>query len=117
LRSAYEHLDEVVVQCVVELALKTPFELRVVEVAGMEIEIIGVHRNRGVFEFDDYFNAIALGSGREVQQRVLVEAQLGQDSIEARGSFRHREIVKQSGVLKFESRMPERQPRDSQRYS
>src|SRR6202041_897946 len=77
LRGADKHFDEVVVQGVVKLALEAPFELRVVEVAGMQIEIVGVYRDRCVFELDDYFYAFAFGAGGEVQQRVLVEAELG----------------------------------------
>ena len=46
LRRADKHFDEVVVQGVVELALEAPFKLLVVEVAGMKIEIIGVHGER-----------------------------------------------------------------------
>src|SRR5580700_4804117 len=52
LRRADEHFYEVVVQRVVELALEAPFELRMVEVAGMEFKIIRVHRDRGAFELD-----------------------------------------------------------------
>ena len=70
-------------QCVVKLALKAPFELRVVEIAGMQIEIIGVHGNGRVFELDDDFHAFAFGARREVQQRMLVKAELGEDAIKA----------------------------------
>src|SRR5271168_3332806 len=59
LRGADEHFDEVVVQRVVELALEAPLELMVVEVAGMEIEVIGVDRDGCVFESDDEFHSFA----------------------------------------------------------
>jgi hypothetical protein len=62
------------VERVVELALEAPFELRVIEVAGMEIEIVRMHRNRGIFELDDDFHAVALGPRRKVQEGMLVEA-------------------------------------------
>ena len=42
MRGADEHLYEVGVEGIVELALEAPFELRVVEVAGMEFEVVGV---------------------------------------------------------------------------
>src|SRR5579864_4086565 len=53
---ADEHLDEVVVQRVVELALEGPFKLRVVEVAGMQVEVVSVDGNGFVFELDDDLN-------------------------------------------------------------
>jgi hypothetical protein len=85
LRGADEHFDEVVVQRVVELALEAPFELRVVEVAGMKVEIIRVHRDRSVLELDDDFHAFAFGARGKVQQGMLVKAELGEDAVEARG--------------------------------
>ena len=96
LRCADEHFDEVVMQGVVKLALEAPFELGVVEVAGMEIEVIGVDRDRGVLELDHYFDAFTFGTRGKVQQGMLVETELAQDSVEAgdRG-FGHRGIVKQ----------------------
>ena len=50
-------------QCVVELALKAPLELRVVEIARMQIEIIRMNRNCGVFKLDNDFHRVALGAG------------------------------------------------------
>ena len=84
MRGADEHFHEVVVQGVVELALEAPFELRVVEVAGVEIEIIGVHGDGFVFEFNDDLDSVSLRARGKVQQRMLVEAKLGEDSVEAR---------------------------------
>lgn len=96
MRSADEHFHEVVVQGVVKLALEAPLELRVVEVARMKIEVVRVHGDRCVLELDDYFYAFAFGPGGEVQERMLVEAELGADSLEAGGGgFGHRGIVKQ----------------------
>jgi len=77
LRGADEHFHEVVVEGVKELALEAPFELRVVEVAGVKIEVVGMHRERWIFELDDDFDALPFGTGREVQQGMLVEKQLG----------------------------------------
>ena len=77
LRGADEHFHEVVVEGVVELALEAPFELRVVEVAGMEIEVVSMHGYGFVFEFNDDLDAVSFGARGEVQQRMLVEAELG----------------------------------------
>src|SRR4029077_4382906 len=91
LRRADKHFDEVIMQRIVELALEAPFKLRMVEVAGMEIEIISVHRHGSVSELDDHLHAFALGPRREIQQRMLVEAELRENTVEARGSgFGHR---------------------------
>jgi len=67
LRRADKHFHEVIVQGVEELALKAPFELWMVEVARMEIKIIGMHRNGGVFELNDNFHTLAFGARGEVQ--------------------------------------------------
>lgn len=91
-----KHFHKVVVQRIVKLPLKTPLELGVVEVAGMEIEIVGVHRDGSVFELNDELNSLALGARGKVQKRMLVEFKLSEDSIEASsGGFGHYGIVKQ----------------------
>jgi hypothetical protein len=65
----------------------------------MEIEIIGVHGDRGVLELDDDFYAFAFGAGGKVQQGMFVETELSEDAVEAReGSFGHRGIVKQKAL-------------------
>jgi hypothetical protein len=54
-----------------------------------------VYWDRRVFELDDDFHAFSFDARREVQQRMLVEAQLVEDSVETGGSsFRHSGIVK-----------------------
>jgi hypothetical protein len=98
LRGADEHLHEVVVEGVVELALETPFELRVVEVAGMQIEIICVDGERGLFELNDDLDAFALGARGEIQQGMFVEKQLRLHAVQAgMGGFGHRGILLESG--------------------
>ena len=95
LRRANKHLHEIVVQRIVELALEAPFELRVIEVAWMKIEIISVHRNGFIFELDDDFDTVVLGARGKIQERMIVEAQLRQDAFETGVSgFRHGMIVK-----------------------
>jgi hypothetical protein len=96
LRSADEHFHKVVVQGIVELSLEAPFELGVVEVAGMEIEIVGVHRDGFVFEFDDDLNSVSFGACGKVQEGMLIEVELGLDAVEARVcTFGHLVIVEQ----------------------
>src|SRR5579872_6743086 len=59
LRRADEHLDKIVMQSVVKLALKTPFELRIVEIPRMQVEVISVDRNALILELDDDLNSVA----------------------------------------------------------
>jgi hypothetical protein len=66
LGGADEHFDEVVVQRVIELALEAPFELWVIEVAGMKIQVVGVDGDGGVFELDNYFDPFAFGAGGKI---------------------------------------------------
>jgi len=96
LRSADEHFDEVVVQCIIELALKTPFELRMIEIARMQVEVVSVHRHGWIFELNNYFHAISLRTRRKIKQGMLVKTQLVENAIQASiSSFGHNGIVKQ----------------------
>ena len=85
LRRANEHLNKVVMQGIVKLPLKTPFELRVVEVSGMEIEVVCVDGEVLILELDDHFHAITFGARGKIQQRVLVEPELREDTVETCG--------------------------------
>ena len=49
-------------QAIVELALQGPFELGVVQIARMQIEIVGVYGDRRILELNDQFDAIPLGA-------------------------------------------------------
>ena len=69
-------------QGVVQLALEGPLELGMVQVARMQVEIVGVHRDCRRLELDDDLDAFALVAGGKIQQRVLVEAELGEDAVE-----------------------------------
>jgi hypothetical protein len=64
-------------QAVVKLALECPFELGVIEVAGVEIEVIGMDGDVWVFEFYDDLNCLPFSTGVEIQKRMLVETELG----------------------------------------
>lgn len=94
LRGTDKHFDEVVVERVIELALESPFELRVVEVARMQVEVVGVDGNGFVLELNDDLDAFAFGAGVEGQERMFVEAELGKDAVKARiAGARHGNIV------------------------
>src|SRR3989441_5995412 len=82
LRRPDKHFNEVVVQRVVELALESPFELWMIEIAGMQFEIISVHRDRRIFELNDDFYPIAFATRRELQQRMFIKPQLSEHPLE-----------------------------------
>ena len=48
----------------------------------MEVEVVSVHRHRRILELDDQFNAVALGASGEIEQGVLVETKLSEDSFQ-----------------------------------
>src|SRR6516165_9243659 len=68
---ANEHFDEVIVQGIVKLPLKTPLELRIIEIPRMQIEVVGMHRNALILELDDDFDAIALRVSGKVQKGMF----------------------------------------------
>ena len=82
-------------QRVKELTLEAPFELQVVEIAGMQIEVVSVHLHTFIFELDDDLDAFAFGACRKVQQWMLVETKLGEDAVKTGiGGFGHRNDCK-----------------------
>src|ERR1017187_6718760 len=76
LRSADEHLDQVVVQAVEELALEGPLELCVVEIARMQLEIVNMNRRIGEAWADDHLDGFTFDAGIELDQGMFVEAKL-----------------------------------------
>jgi len=70
-RCADEHLDEVVVQAIVKLALKCPHKLRMLEIARMHIEVISVNWNSHIFGIDDELNSVVVNARWEVEQRMF----------------------------------------------
>jgi hypothetical protein len=90
-----EHFHKIVVQGIVELALKAPFKLRVVQVARMKIEIVSVYREGWIFELDNHFHAFPFCASGKIQQWVLIEAELREDAVEATvRRLRHPVIVR-----------------------
>ena len=69
-------------QGIVKLALEAPFKLRVVEVSGMEIKVVGMNGDIFVFELDNDLDPFAFRACGEVQQRMFVQAQLRQNAVE-----------------------------------
>ena len=67
-------------QAVEELALKGPLELRVVEVARVQFEVVGVDGRIGETGTDDDFDGVSFGAGIELDQRMLVEAKVVMDA-------------------------------------
>lgn len=98
---AGEHLDQVVVKTIVELTLEGPLELRMIQIAGMKIEVVGVYGYGRTLEFDDELHPTAFGARGESKHRVLVLRQLRNDTIETGGcGFRHGSILSESEVVK-----------------
>jgi len=72
LRRAGEHLDQVIVQAIIELALEAPLELRMFQVARMQIEIISVHGHGGIAKLNDDLHDFAVLTRGKLQQWMLV---------------------------------------------
>ena len=80
MRGADEHLHEVVVEGVVELALELPGELRAIQIAGMDGKNVGVDWVGGIFpvdfQVDEDLDQAVRFAGVEGEQRVIVKAQV-----------------------------------------
>jgi len=78
------------VQAVEELALEGPLELGMVQVAGVQIEVVGVNWNGRILEIDDDLDTLALFARGKIEQGVLIQLELGKDTVETRmGRTRH----------------------------
>jgi len=88
------------VQTVVELTLKRPLKLGMVEIPRVEFKIIGMYGNRRIFKLYENFDAFAFSPCREIEQRMFVELQLRKNPFESRvRRIRHTTIL--SVVLKM----------------
>src|SRR5882724_9106438 len=58
----------------------------------MQIEIIGVDWDGCILEADDHLDCFALGPRRKIEQRMLIQAQLGHNPFEA-SILRHATIL------------------------
>lgn len=77
-------------ESVVELALEAPFELRIIKIASVQVEIVSMHGNALVFELDDDLHAVAFSACRKGQEGMFVKTKLRENALEARiTGFRH----------------------------
>jgi len=83
------------VQAIEDLPLEAPLELGIVEIAGMQLEVVDVNRRVGEARPDNHLDRFALGAGVELDQRMLVESQLLLHALEART---HAAIVAETGL-------------------
>ncbi len=83
-------------QAVVKLALKRPLELGMIEIARMESEVVGMHRNWRILELNYDFYPITVFTSSKIEQGVLIKTELGEDTIKTgAGRSSHQEIVKE----------------------
>src|SRR6202041_156035 len=85
LRGANKHFDEIVVQPVVDLALKMPRELRIIEIAGVNGKHVGVNRHGRVLQVDEHFNHAVIFACGKSEQRMFVQFEVLLDSGEFSG--------------------------------
>lgn len=80
-------------KAIVKLPLEAPLELRVLQIARMQLEVIGVYLYRRILEANDDLDGFALRACVESQQRMLVKTQLPQHSLQSGVSIGHVLIV------------------------
>ncbi len=76
LRVAGEHLDHIVVQAVVELALKRPGKLRLLDFARQQQKLVGGHSIPGGLKRISTATPFGAVGGLKVEKRVLVSGKL-----------------------------------------
>ena len=81
---AREHLDDVVVKAVVELPLKRPGKLRMLDFARAKLKEVRVNLGLRGFEADLDFDAVGSGMSFEIEERVLVPRQFLADFLDQR---------------------------------
>jgi len=65
-----------------------------VQIAGMELEVVSMHGNRRILEGYDEFYSLPFRARIEIEQWVLVETELFEDTVEAGATgFGHPKIV------------------------
>src|SRR5580704_14650523 len=88
LRRADKHLHQVIVQAIEDLPLEGPLKLRIVKIAGMQLEIVGMDARLGEARPDYDLDSLAFSTRIELHQGMLVEPQLLLDSRQAIGGHR-----------------------------
>ena len=102
LRRANEHLDQVVVQAVEELALEGPLELRIIQIARMKVVIVGMYFGLSEARAENDLDAVTLRTRAELHQRMLIQLQLIKHLGEAVGG--HTGIVEEREMRTPQSR-------------
>ena len=72
LRRAHEHLHQIIVHAIVQVALEGPRKLRVLDIAGVNGGVIGVQAQRAVLELDHQLKDAVVFAGGEIQQGMIV---------------------------------------------
>ena len=86
-------------QTVIELPLKRPFELGMVEIPRMHFKEICVHRHSAVFQLNRDFDAFSFDGRPKIQERMFVKTQLRQHTFQGGGRrFGHTAIKTQQGL-------------------
>jgi hypothetical protein len=78
---AGEHLDDVIVQAIVELLLERPWKLSIFYFARMKLESVVVHFGVCGFVADFNFHALSGGTSFEIKKGMFVAPELVPDFI------------------------------------
>jgi len=82
------------VQAIIELPLEGPFELRMIQVTRMELEVVGMHGDTRILELNDDFHSLAFSLSGKIEQRVLIQPELGKNAIQSGIAYgRHASIL------------------------
>src|SRR5688572_5147283 len=83
LRRPDEHLHHVIVHAVVKLALKSPLELRMLQVARMHLEQISMQAEILLGAIDHDLDRAILLAAAQAEQRMLILGKLALDALES----------------------------------
>ena len=83
-------------QAIIELPLKRPFELGMVEIPRMHLKQVCVHRHGAMLQLNRNFDAFSLDGRPKIQERMFVKTQLRQHTFQGGGRrFAHTAIKTQ----------------------
>jgi len=98
LRRANEHFDEIVVEAVVDLALKMPGKLRVIEIARMDCKGIRMHRHGRILQIDQNLDETVCFARGKCEKWMLVESEVVENLRKLRGVGHGNIVVELSGI-------------------
>src|SRR5215831_13187976 len=105
LRAPGKHLDKIVMQVVVELALKVPFKRAGLELARRQVESVRIVVNILVFQADSDLNASIRYACRPLEQGVFVPVQFlcnfGKVFEALVRSFAHEVLLSNGNVMEY----------------